>query len=57
MNGILTFAELHAGLRNMGINPECGACMEIFWTGMTTAEHNDCSVNNSSVIITGESNE
>lgn len=35
----LTFRDLKVALKNVGIDAECGACMEIFFTGCTTNEH------------------
>lgn len=38
--GGLTADGVVAALRNIGFPVECGACMETFYTGTTTAEHN-----------------
>lgn len=35
----MTHAEVEAGLRNIGYPVDCGACMEVFYTGATLAQH------------------
>jgi len=35
----LTHDEIEQGLRNLGHDPSCGACMEVFYTGVTLAPH------------------
>lgn len=36
---LFTTEQVLAVLRNVGIDTECGACCEIAFTGVTTAEH------------------
>lgn len=37
-----TPGELEAGLRNLGHDPTCGACMAIFWTGVAPGIEHTC---------------
>ena len=42
----MSHEDIATGLRNLGIDTECGACMEVFYTGMcltphTCVEHKD----------------
>lgn len=39
--GSLSPAEVLQGLKNLGVDVECGSCIEIFYTGFSTTEHSD----------------
>lgn len=38
-----TFLEVIQILKNVGIDPNCGACMEVAYTGVTTNTHTHSS--------------
>lgn len=38
-SGGLTHEQISVACRNVGINLQCGACAEMFYTGSTTIEH------------------
>lgn len=43
--GSLSAAQTLQGLKNLGVDVECGACVEVFYTGETLAAHS-CSKGN-----------
>ena len=51
LNDGLTHDEIDQGLRNLDIDPTCGACMSIFYTGMTLSLHT-CPGTHPELIVT-----
>lgn len=51
LEGGLTHDEIDQGVRNLGVDPTCGTCMGIFYTGMALETHT-CPGPHPEVVVT-----